>query len=165
MLMCFKSRFWPAARPLRRLTIMALAQAAILASSLNLSEACLSSQLRESSANRPPPHTHYATGSFPGKDCELLIACFTINMAHAYTRKCETGIYAWQVVWASRATFSDIIKTSNTERQSLTKAFHAHYHVSTSTVVWRDSPDISLNRKFNVSILRGMKHSLICEQK
>lgn len=57
MLMCFKSRFWPAARPLRRLTIMALAQAAILASSLNLSEACLSSQLRESSANRPPPHT------------------------------------------------------------------------------------------------------------
>lgn len=38
MLMCFKLCFWPAARPLLRLTIVALAQALILASFLNLSD-------------------------------------------------------------------------------------------------------------------------------
>lgn len=36
MLICFKLWFWPAARPVLRVTIMALAQAQILASFLNM---------------------------------------------------------------------------------------------------------------------------------
>lgn len=88
MLMCFKLWLWPAAHPLSRLTIMALAQAhdAGLVPQL-VWQACLSSHLESRQLAAHHLVQHYAAGSFPGKDCELLIACLTIDMTHTHTQE------------------------------------------------------------------------------
>lgn len=52
-------------------------------------QACLSSHLESRQLTAHHLVQHYAAGSFPGKDCELLIACLTID-THTYTGKCET---------------------------------------------------------------------------
>lgn len=61
MLMCFKLWFWPAAHPLLRLIIMALARAPILASFLNLSDKADSILIWEVISQTPTTTTTYNT--------------------------------------------------------------------------------------------------------
>lgn len=67
MLMCFKLWLWPAAHPLSRLTIMALAQAPILASFLNLCDK-LASVLIWRVISKPPTTTYNTVQLDPSLD-------------------------------------------------------------------------------------------------
>lgn len=100
-----------------------------------------------------PPTTTYSTaGSFPGRDCESVIACFTIIIAHTYTRKCEK-------VYEHPEHPFQIWSKLQTQRDSRWKKLFMLITLCPH-VVWQDTPHISLNRKFSVS-LWGMKRSLI----
>ncbi len=89
-------------------------------------QACLSSHLGSHQLTAHYHIEHYAAGSFPGKDCKLLITCLTIDMStQTYNRKMwGAGTDAWQVV--QEQPFQMWSKTSNTQTQTLTKAIQAH---------------------------------------
>lgn len=107
-------------------------------------QASLSSHLGSHQLNAHHLIQHCAAGSFPGKDCKLLITCLTINLSahtHIHGKMWGAGTYAWQVS-TSRAAFSDVIKISTTQTRILTKAIHAHEHMSTQT---QKHPGSSMN--------------------
>lgn len=111
----------------------------------------------ESSAHHPPPYTALCSWIFRWQ--ELRITHCMLNHwhnTHTYTWKCETQTLRLGKLFKHPEQPFQIGSKLRREMRSFTTAFHAHYHVSTNM----DTPDISVIRKFSLSLLHCLERSV-----